>query len=121
MDGDLAPLDKIVELAEKHNCLVMVDEAHALGVMGKYGRGALEHFGLEGKVDIQMGTFSKAVGSFGAYCCGSKELISYLINKARSFIYTTAMPPSVADFTKLLHILPYAGAADLKRAADLLA
>jgi len=96
MDGDIAPLEKIVDLAQKYDCLVMVDEAHAFGVLGQYGRGAAEHFGLESKIDIQMGTLSKAAGSFGAYCCGSKELISYLVNSARSFIYTTGMPPSVA-------------------------
>ena len=96
MDGDIAPLDEIVGLAERYDCSVMVDEAHAFGVMGENGRGLVEHFGLEGSVDIQMGTLSKAAGSFGAYCCGSRELIEYLVNKARSFIYTTGMPPSVA-------------------------
>ena len=94
MDGDIAPLDKITELARKYDCLVMIDEAHALGVMGQNGRGAAEHFGVEDKIDIQMGTLSKAAGSFGAYCCGSKELIEFLVNKARSFIYTTALPPA---------------------------
>lgn len=96
MDGDIAPLDKIVELARKYDCLVMIDEAHALGVLGRNGRGAAEHFGVEDNVDIQMGTLSKAAGSFGAYCCGSKGLIDFLVNKARSFIYTTPMPPAVA-------------------------
>jgi len=96
MDGDIAPLDKIVQLAQKYECLVMVDEAHSIGVMGKNGRGLVEHFGLEENIDIQMGTLSKAVGCFGAYVCGSKELIEFLINKARSFIYTTALPPAVA-------------------------
>ena len=96
MDGDLAPLDKIVALAKKYDCLVMIDEAHAIGVMGKNGKGLAEHFGVEKDIDIQMGTLSKAVGSFGAYCCGSQNLISFLINKARSFIYTTGLPPSVA-------------------------
>ncbi len=96
MDGDITPLDKICALAQKYQCVVMVDEAHALGVMGKKGKGVVEYFGVENQVDIQMGTLSKAAGSFGAYCCGSKELIEVLINKARSFIYTTAMPPSTA-------------------------
>jgi 8-amino-7-oxononanoate synthase len=96
MDGDIAPLDRIVALAQKYECLVMVDEAHGLGVLGQGGRGAVEHFDLEGKVDIQMGTFSKAAGSFGAYCCGPADLIEFLINRARSFIYTTGLPPSVA-------------------------
>lgn len=97
MDGDLAPLPEIVELARQYNAFVMVDEAHALGVLGKNGKGAVEHFGLEGKIDIQMGTFSKAAGSFGAYCCGRGGLIDFLINKARSFIYTTGLPPHVAS------------------------
>lgn len=96
MDGDIAPLPEIVALAKQYGCSVMVDEAHSFGVLGKNGKGAVEHFGLEGKIDIQMGTFSKAAGSFGAYCCGSQQLIDYLINKARSFIYTTGLPPSVA-------------------------
>ncbi len=96
MDGDVAPLEKIVSLAQKYDALVMVDEAHAFGVFGKKGKGLVEHLGLEGKIDIQMGTLSKAAGSFGAYVCGSEELISFLINRARSFIYTTAMPPSIA-------------------------
>jgi 8-amino-7-oxononanoate synthase len=96
MDGDCAPLDQIVALAQRYECVVMIDEAHALGVLGVKGRGLAEYMGLEKKIDIQMGTLSKAAGSFGAYCCGSKSLIDYLINFARSFIYTTAMPPSVA-------------------------
>jgi len=96
MDGDIAPLDQIVSLAKKYKCSVMVDEAHAFGVLGAKGTGAVEYFGLEKDIDIQMGTLSKAVGSFGAYCCGSKDLISFIINKARSFIYTTGMPPSTA-------------------------
>jgi 8-amino-7-oxononanoate synthase len=96
MDGDVAPLDKIVELAKRYDCMTMIDEAHAFGVMGEHGRGAAEHFGVEKDIDIQMGTFSKAAGSFGAYVCGSEKLIDYLINKARSFIYTTGLPPSVA-------------------------
>ncbi|MCK5083376.1 MAG: aminotransferase class I/II-fold pyridoxal phosphate-dependent enzyme, partial [Candidatus Omnitrophica bacterium] len=96
MDGDIAPLDEIVALARKYDCLLMIDEAHALGVMGENGEGLAAHFKVESGIDIQMGTLSKAAGSFGAYCCGSNELISFLINKARSFIYTTGMPPSVA-------------------------
>jgi len=96
MDGDLAPLDKIAALAKKYDCLFMVDEAHALGVLGENGKGGAEHFGIEGKIDIQMGTLSKAIGTMGAYVCGSKDMTSFLLNKARSFIYTTAMPPAVA-------------------------
>ncbi|MCR4337448.1 MAG: 8-amino-7-oxononanoate synthase [Candidatus Omnitrophica bacterium] len=96
MDGDIAPLPGIVDLAHKYGCTAMIDDAHALGVLGKNGKGALEHFGIDDKNIIQMGTLSKAAGSFGAYCCGSKELIEVLINKARSFIYTTALPAAVA-------------------------
>ena len=96
MDGDIAPLDTIVGLAEKYNCSVMIDEAHAFGVMGANGKGLAEHFGVQEKIDIQMGTLSKAAGSFGAYVCGSQKLMDYLINHARSFIYTTGMPPAMA-------------------------
>ena len=96
MDGDFAPLQEIVRLAKKYGAFVMVDEAHAFGVFGKNGRGLVEHLGLEGQVDIQMGTLSKAAGAFGAYCCGSNELIELILNRARSFIYTTGLPSSVA-------------------------
>lgn len=94
MDGDLAPLPEIVGLAKKYNALTMIDEAHATGVLGAGGRGLEEHFGLEGQVDIVMGTLSKALGSLGGFVAGSAELIDYLKNKARSFIYTTALPAS---------------------------
>ncbi len=96
MDGDLAPLERIVDLARRYNAMVMIDEAHALGILGEKGKGAAEHFGVEKEVDIQMGTLSKAAGVFGAYGCGSKSLIDFLINHARSFIYTTGLPPVVA-------------------------
>ena len=95
MDGDLAPLPGIVALAEKYDAIVMVDDAHATGVLGRTGKGSVEHFGLFGRVHIQMGTFGKALGSFGAYAAGNKELIAFLINGARSFIYSTALPASV--------------------------
>ncbi len=96
MDGDIALLDKIVALARKYNAIVMIDEAHGFGILGKNGKGAAEHFGVEKEIDIQMGTLSKAAGVFGAYCCGSQKLIEYLVNHARSFIYTTGLPPMVA-------------------------
>ena len=96
MDGDIAPLDRIVELAEEYDAMVMVDDAHGDGVLGKDGRGIVDHFGLEGRVDIDMGTLSKAFGSLGGYIAGRKDLRDYLINVARSFIFTTAHPPSVA-------------------------
>jgi len=96
MDGDLAPLDRIAQLAKEYGAAVMVDEAHAAGVFGAGGRGAVEHFGCGGDIAIQMGTLSKAFGSAGAYCCGPALMMDYIINRARSFIYTTAFPPSVA-------------------------
>ena len=85
MDGDIAPLPEIVKLAKAHNCLLMVDEAHATGVFGE-GRGIVKHFNLEDKVDIQMGTLSKAIGSLGAYVCGSKDLIQYLIRLHQFYV-----------------------------------
>jgi 8-amino-7-oxononanoate synthase len=94
MDGDIAPLPEIIDLAKRYNALVMVDDAHGTGVLGKEGRGTVEYFGLEGKVDIVMGTLSKALGSLGGFIAGSKVLSDYLINKARSFIYSTALPPA---------------------------
>jgi 8-amino-7-oxononanoate synthase len=100
MDGDKAPLKEIVGLAKRYGAMVMVDEAHAFGVLGKRGSGLVEELALEGQVDIQMGTLSKAAGSFGAYACGEKVLREYLINKSRSFIYTTAMPPALAQASR---------------------
>lgn len=99
MDGEIAPLDRIVELAEEYDAMVMVDDAHGDGVLGRDGRGIIDHFGLEGRVDIDMGTLSKAFGSLGGYIAGRKDLRDYLINTARSFIFTTAHPPSVAAAT----------------------
>ncbi|MBU0952289.1 MAG: 8-amino-7-oxononanoate synthase [Elusimicrobia bacterium] len=95
MDGDIAPLTEIADLAEKYDAWVFVDEAHATGVLGKNGRGAIEYFALEETLDIQMGTLSKAVGTFGAFVCGSRHFIDYLINKSRPFIYSTALPPAI--------------------------
>ncbi len=95
MDGDIAPLKEISELAEKHGAILIVDEAHATGTLGNNGRGAVEMLGLENKVPVQIGTFGKAFGSFGAYAAGCKLLTEYLINRARSFIFTTALPPAV--------------------------
>src|SRR3989338_5479784 len=94
MDGDLAPLPEILELSEKYNAILMVDDAHATGVLGKNGRGSAEYFGIEGKIDIYMGTLSKALGSIGGFIAGSGKLTDYLINRARSFIYSTGLPPS---------------------------
>lgn len=99
MDGDIAPLDRIIEMAEEFDAMVMVDDAHGDGVLGKDGRGIVDHFGLEGRVDIDMGTLSKAFGCLGGYIAGRKDLRDYLINTARSFIFTTAHPPAVAAAT----------------------
>jgi glycine C-acetyltransferase/8-amino-7-oxononanoate synthase len=95
MDGDLAPLPDIVRIARKHKAMVMVDEAHGTGVFGKKGRGVVEHFDLNKEIDVVMGTLSKAIGSLGGYVVGEIDLINYLRNKARSFMYTTALPPAV--------------------------
>jgi 8-amino-7-oxononanoate synthase len=95
VDGDLAPLPELVRLADTYDALLMVDEAHATGTVGPGGRGALAHFGVEGKVHIIMGTLGKALGGFGAFAAGSLELIDYLINTSRSLIFSTALPPSV--------------------------
>ncbi len=95
MDGDLAPLPDIVRIARKYKAMVMVDEAHGTGVFGKNGRGVVEHFNLNEKVNIVMGTLSKAIGSLGGFVSGDKNLINYLRNKARTFMYTTALPPAV--------------------------
>lgn len=95
MDGDLAPLPELVNLAGKHESLLMVDEAHATGVLGPGGRGAIALFGLEKRIPIIMGTLGKALGSLGGFVAGSRELVEFLINTSRSFIFTTALPPSV--------------------------
>ena len=95
MDGDKAPLKEIVELKEKFGAALMVDEAHATGIFGKNGAGMVEQEGLTDRVDLIMGTFSKALGSFGGYVAGSEKIIQYLINTSRSFIYSTALPPAV--------------------------
>jgi glycine C-acetyltransferase/8-amino-7-oxononanoate synthase len=95
MDGDLAPLPDIVRIAHKYKTMVMVDEAHGTGVFGKKGRGVVEHFNLSKKISIVMGTLSKAVGSLGGYVSGDADLINFLRNKARPFMYTTALPPAV--------------------------
>jgi glycine C-acetyltransferase/8-amino-7-oxononanoate synthase len=97
MDGDLAPLDQLVELKNKHGAWLMVDEAHATGVMGRNGRGGAEHFGVEEEVEISMGTLSKALGCVGGFICGSRELKEYLVNRARSLIYSTALPAAVCQ------------------------
>jgi len=96
MGGDLAPLPELADVCERRGAILMIDEAHATGVLGETGRGAAEHFGIEpGRIPVVMGTLSKAVGSLGGYVAGSRDLIDLLLNRARSFIYTTAPPPAV--------------------------
>ena len=96
MDGDIAPLPEIVELAERHGAFVMVDDAHASGVLGKNGRGTPSHFGLTDRVQIQIGTLSKAIASIGGYVAGSQALRDYLISTGRPFLFSSSHPPSVA-------------------------
>jgi 8-amino-7-oxononanoate synthase len=96
MDGDIAPLPELVNLAEEYGSLLMVDEAHATGVLGPGGRGVAALFGLERRIPILMGTLSKALGCLGGFFAGSRELVAFLINTSRSFIFTTALPPAVA-------------------------
>ncbi len=101
MDGDVADLKRLYQLCEKYDCMLYVDEAHATGVIGKGGRGGLEHFGLEYKdFLVVMGTLSKALGGYGAFVCGSKILIEYLVNKARSLIFSTSLPPHICGGLK---------------------
>jgi 8-amino-7-oxononanoate synthase len=96
MDGDIAPLVELVSLARRYEARILLDDAHATGVLGRNGRGSLEHFGIVPSEDvIQMGTLGKAVGTFGAFVTGPRDLIRYLLNTARSFIYTTSLPPAV--------------------------
>ena len=96
MDGDIGPVDKLAALAEKYGAIMMVDDAHASGVLGRNGRGSVDHFGMHGRVDVQVGTLSKAIGSLGGYVCGSRDLIDYLYHRARPFLFSTSHPPSVA-------------------------
>lgn len=100
MDGDIADLNKLVELKKKYNCILILDEAHAFGVFGKYGLGVTETLGITDKVDLIVGTFGKAIGSMGAFVTGNSTLIAYLTNKARSFIFSTALPPINIAFSK---------------------
>jgi glycine C-acetyltransferase len=96
MDGDLGPLPDLCALAEDTGCIMMVDDAHASGVFGRNGRGTVDHFGMHGRVDIQVGTLSKAIGALGGYVAGSKDLIDFLQQRARPFLFSTSHPPAVA-------------------------
>jgi len=106
MDGDCAPLREIVALKEKYGAWLMVDEAHAMGILGQHGRGLADELGVSGQIEIQMGTLGKAVGASGGYICGSRALIDFLINRARSFIFSTApVPAAAAAATAGLHLI----------------
>lgn len=100
MDGDIEDLKKIVELKKKYNCMMIIDEAHAFGVFGEKGLGVAEELGIIDDVDLLVGTFGKAIGSMGAFVTGSKTMIDFLINKSRSFIFSTALPPINIAFSK---------------------
>ena len=96
MDGDIAPLPALCELAEKYGCIMMVDDAHSSGVLGRNGRGTVDHLNCHGRVHIQVGTLSKAIGSMGGYVCGSRDLIDFLYLRARPFLFSTSHPPATA-------------------------
>ena len=96
MDGDLGALPALCDLADEFGCIMMVDDAHASGVFGQHGRGTIDHFGMHGRVDVQVGTLSKAIGALGGYVAGSRSLIDFLYHRARPFLFSTSHPPSVA-------------------------
>ncbi|MDR3763921.1 MAG: glycine C-acetyltransferase [Acidobacteriota bacterium] len=96
MDGDIGPLPGLCAAAEKYGAIMMVDDAHASGVLGRNGRGTIDHFGVHGRVDIQVGTLSKAIGALGGYVCGTRDFIEFLYHRARPFLFSTSHPPSVA-------------------------
>ena len=96
MDGDIGPLPELVALAEKYGAIMMVDDAHSSGVLGRNGRGTIDHFGLHGRVHVQVGTLSKAIGCLGGYICGSRDLIEFLYHRGRPFLFSTSHPPGVA-------------------------
>jgi len=96
MDGDIGPLPALCDLAEKYGAIMMVDDAHASGVLGRNGRGTIDHFSVHGRVDVQVGTLSKAIGALGGYVCGTRDLIEFLYHRGRPFLFSTSHPPSVA-------------------------
>ena len=96
MDGDLGPLPALCDVADEFGCLMMVDDAHASGVFGREGRGTIDHFGVHGRVDVQVGTLSKAIGALGGYVAGCRSLIDFLYHRARPFLFSTSHPPAVA-------------------------
>ena len=100
MDGDIAPADRIVELAEEHGAMTYIDDAHGDGVLGESGRGITSHFHVEGRVDVEMGTFSKAFGVVGGYVAGSRDLVNYALNKSRTWLLSGSHPASVVASCK---------------------
>ena len=96
MDGDIGPLPALCDAAEKYGAIMMVDDAHSSGVLGRQGRGTIDHFNVHGRVDIQVGTLSKAIGALGGYVCGTRDFIEFLYHRARPFLFSTSHPPSVA-------------------------
>lgn len=111
MDGDIFPLDELADVAEENGAWTYVDDAHATGVLGANGTGSVEHFGVEGRIDIVMGTLGKALGTAGAFIAGSRTLVQFLLNRARSFVFTTASPPAIAAATiealRIVHDEPW--------------
>jgi glycine C-acetyltransferase len=95
MDGDIAPLPELVEVAERHGAIMMVDDAHASGVLGRCGAGTVDHFGLHGRVDVQVGTLSKAIGVLGGFIAGPRHLTEWLENRGRPYLFSTSAPPAV--------------------------
>ncbi len=114
MDGDIAPLAQLLELCERHDAWLVVDDAHGFGVLGPRGRGSLAHFGLESERIVYVGTLGKAAGIFGAFVAGADDLVEWLLQKARTHIFTTALPPAIAH--ALLESLELIAAADERRA-----
>jgi glycine C-acetyltransferase len=106
MDGDIAPLPALVEVAERNGAIMMIDDAHASGVLGKGGAGTVDHFGLHGRVDVQVGTLSKAIGVLGGFIAGAHELIEWLQNRGRPYLFSTSAPPAaVAACIEALDII----------------
>ena len=95
MDGDIGPVAQLCDLCDRYGAIMMVDDAHASGVLGRNGRGSVDHFGCTARVDVQVGTLSKAIGALGGYVCGSRDLIDYLYHRARPFLFSTSHPPAV--------------------------
>jgi 8-amino-7-oxononanoate synthase len=100
MEGDIAPLKDLKELSDRYGAILVIDDAHGTGVLGKEGRGIAEHFGLLGQIDVQMGTLGKALGIMGAFVAGEAVLVEYLLNRARTFMYTTSLPPLIVGMVK---------------------